>query len=137
MQFQNAPITSEIVPSGDIKEKRHRVFWFKKEGGEPFCTQEEEAWNILSGRIKIFDGGRETTKRHQYLGASDSTAYFGGLKEMSVIFKEHGIEKAREFLHELEKKELESADKHIRPRNFDRTNTEGIPVDGEGLPVRF
>lgn len=128
MQFQNEPLISNVVPSSDTKEKRHRIFWFKKENGEAFCAQEEEAWNIMCGRIKIFENGKETTKRHQYLGASSSDTYFDGLKQMQSIFKTEGIEKAQEFLRSLEKKELESADKTIKPRNFDKT-LNGVPVN--------
>lgn len=121
MQFQGEPLVSNVSLSKDIKEKRHRVFWFKKENGDSFCTQEDEAWNIMSGRVKVFEDGKETTKRHQYLGASSSETYFSGLKEMNEIFKTQGLEKAQEYLRDLEQKELNSADKTIKPRNMDRT----------------
>jgi len=132
MQFQNAPLASNITLAPQTKETPHRVFWFKKLNGEVFCSREEEAWNILCGRVKVFENGRQTDKRHEYLGASDSMKYFSGLKEMEKVFNEQGHQKAQEFLRELEKREFESADKSIRPRNFDRMNSDGLPVDAEG-----
>lgn len=128
MQFQNAPLASNVTLAPQTKEKRQRIFWFKKEDGQAFCALEEEAWNIMCGRVKIFEEGKETTKKHEYLGASDSNKYFDGIKEMQNVFRTQGLEQAQEFLRELERKELESADKTIRPRNFDKT-LNGVPVN--------
>ena len=137
MQFTTPPLESHPIPSTKIEEKRHLLFWFRKENGEVFCTQEEEAWNILRGRIKIFVNGQPTIVKHEYLGCSTSESYFRGLKEMQKIFNAHGLEKAQDYLRELEKKELETADISKKPRNFDRVNQFGVPVDAEGTPLKF
>lgn len=128
MQFPSPPITSVPNPAPKVEEKRHRLFWFKKENGEVFCSQEEEAWNILCGRVKVFVNGIETAVKHEYLGASESNLYFDGLKEMPRVFKEQGLEKAQDYLRELERKELETVNKSIRPRNMDKT-LNGVPAN--------
>ena len=86
MQFSTPPLTTSPSPAPKVEEKRHRIFWFKKENGEVFCTQEEEAWNILRGRIKVFINGQPTIIKHEYLGCSNSDSYFNGLSEMRKIF---------------------------------------------------
>lgn len=137
MQFSEPPLATNISVANGTKETPHRLFWFKKWNGEFFCTKEAEAWNIMCGRVKVFENGRSVEKRHEYIGCSNSNTYFSGLKEVQTIFKTQGIEKAQEFLRDLERRELETADKTKRPRNFDRTNAEGVPVNAEGLPILF
>ncbi|MBP7119011.1 hypothetical protein KBA63_02885 [Candidatus Woesebacteria bacterium] len=137
MNFENEPLKLSANLPGKTEERTHRVFWFKRENGEHFGTKEEEAWNLLCGRVKVFKEGRLAVNRCEYLGYSTSEDYFAGLKEMQKIFRTEGLEKAQDYLRQLEANEIAKADKSKRPRNFERTNTNGEPVDAEGTPIRF
>lgn len=125
MDFQNEPFQTKPSFSKEIKETPQRVFWFRKDNGEEFCVDEDQAWNIMKGRNRVMTENGFKTITHEYLGSSDSLSFFAGLKEMREIFAREGFEKSQEFLRELHKKECSLADKSIKPRNMDIRDMNG------------
>lgn len=114
--FQNPPKELTSSPSNKVEpDEKQPVFWFKKKSGEVFCAQEQEAWGLINGRSKV----RNKSLEVEYMGRSDGSLYFEGLKEMRQIFKQKGLEAAQEFLRELQDMEFQMADKSIIPRNMD------------------
>jgi len=118
MQFDNPPVEMLYNPSSDaaqLRQEKRPVFWFERQNGECFCTEEKDAWALLKGRSKV----RNAVTRVKYLGRSSGEVYFSGLVEMKEIFKTKGMTEAQEFLRKLENKERETADTSVAPRNQD------------------
>ena len=65
MEFTSAPLSSNVSVAPQTKERAHRLFWFEKENGETFFTQEEEAWEIMRGRVVVFVDGQKTNAKHK------------------------------------------------------------------------
>ena len=118
MDIYSVPVKDPIVSvNKELKgEERHRLYWFERSAGDLFPASEQEAWEIMSGRVKILN----TSIRHTYRGMSNGDIYWQGKKDLPKILNEEGVEKASEFLRELYRKECESANMMIRPRNMDR-----------------
>lgn len=133
LQIEEPPVNFNTTVNREVKpDERQPVFWFKKkESGEIFCAREKEAWEVFKGRSRI----RNKSLMCVYLGKSDGSIYFGGLKEMREIAQTKGVPAAQDFLRELHKKEMESADTSARPRNNDRMGDEKALNDMEGISL--
>lgn len=132
MEFTTPELKPTITASPIHKERQQPIYWFRKENGV-FCTGEEEAWNLLKGRVQALQHGGMQRLKVTYLGRSSGQFYFSGLKEMNKVFAEQGLEKAQEFIRELERKECETANPDAYPRNHDMSDLMGSPTNIEKL----
>jgi GTP-dependent phosphoenolpyruvate carboxykinase len=135
MDISSLPIKEAVVtPNTQAKpEERQPLYWFENERGVAFPTQENEAWNILKKRVKVLN----QDIRFKYLGMSTGQVYWEGVKQSPQILKEHGQEKVSEFIRDLEKQELATANPNIRPRNMDCTDLGGNPTTADLGGIRL
>lgn len=125
VQFDTEPMVANVGINPKTEERPHLTFWFQKKDGTYFCCQENEAWNIVNGRIRMRDeveGGIKRV-RHKYIGASTSQIYFKASQEAKQIFNTQGLEAARQHLLKAEEEERLSADPSIIPKNMDYFGT--------------
>lgn len=132
MDINSLPIKEAVVTHNTKKEPEERVpiYWFEKEDGTFIATKEKEAWEILRGRIQVMNG----KIRFKYLGMSNGQLYWEEMNKLPEILKE-GQEKASEFIRDVERRERETANPSIRPRNYDvrGLNKQPVSLDVGGL----
>lgn len=104
-----------------------RTYFFQREDGTFFSTDEKEAWGIWSGKRQVIG---EITRGPSYMGQSDGALYFQAIKDAHVLLANEGEEAARARLELGIQEEFEVAkkDKTI-PRNHDVLDKSGNPIN--------
>lgn len=103
-----------------------RVYFFERPDGSVVHVDEKSAWELYSRPQQTLWG----PVKYKYVGTSTGHQYSLAVQEAAGIFKERGLEEAQAHLRKaLEaEKELASQDR-TPPRNFDKIDKTGSPVD--------
>lgn len=103
-----------------------RAYFFERPDGSIIHVDEKSAWELYSRPQQTLWGN----VKYKYLGTSAGTQYSSAVKEAATIFRENGLEAAQSHLRQAweNEKELASQDK-TPPRNFDKIDKTGSPVD--------
>jgi len=126
MEFNSPPLQTKKGMADKI-ESSQRTFFFERSDGSIFCTNEEEAWSIYSGKNQIV-GLRFSIPK--LIGTSDGKITNQAIIDAKAIFQKDGLAKAQEHIRTAQEQELESARKTIiPPRNFDTIGNKGQPVN--------
>ena len=126
MEFSSPPLQTKKGIADKI-ESPQKTFFFERSDGSIFCTNEEEAWAIYSGKNQVI-GFRPAIPK--LIGTSDGKITNQATLEAKEIFQKEGLAKAQEHIRTAQGLELESARKTIiPPRNFDTIGNKGQPVN--------
>lgn len=120
------PLHASMAPA----EAAQRVYFFERPDGSKIHVDERTAWTFISRPQQTLSGRHS----YKYLGTSDGRQYQNAVLEAAGVFRTQGLEAAQDFLRQAWEKELEIAlqDKTL-PRNFDRVDKTGSPVDTSRL----
>lgn len=129
-EYKPAGESTVEVPVGNIRpnkvEAAKKTYWFKRFDDSLFCTQEEEAWRLLNGRIRKLG---PVTPPHRLVGVSSGLIFQQAVLESHRLHAEGKMEEAQAKLREAYQQEYESGLGKIEmPRNFDVIDQRGNPT---------
>lgn len=97
------------------------VFFFEHADGNIIHVDEAAASRIFMKRMDA---------QYKYIGSSNGAAFNKGVIESREIFAKQGLAAAQERIRQGLREEIEEAKKDMRPpRNFERVDLSGHPVD--------
>ena len=105
----------------------NRAYFFLRDDGTFFCTEEREAWGIVSGANQFIG---EILPRPKYVGQSDGQTYQKAMMEARDIYTKEGLQASQDRIRQGMTEEFEQAKGDNRlPRNHSATDRNGSPIN--------